>query len=624
MDYNAFAQSIKTKYPQYNTVDNLALAKAMVQKYPAYASQVNLQSTTTAPTTPDSTATADKPGYLSRVISDYKKGGDEVTQAVNDGAQKKQSLFSTGLQTAGAVAKAAVAPITEAVSPVIDKVINGYDTKDGTHVGGISDIPAVQKFAMGKPVSQTLDAYQSWVQAHPEASKNLESIVNIAGLLGGEQPLQDVAEKGVNTVGTDVSKVPDAFSTVKKAVIGGAQDSKEAVGQVTQAATKDVPSVTRALTSKDAAGNPILDTHGVSTYGDLSSRVKDTIPVLARQVDSELAKDTTLYKPEDLAIETTTNGGKTVTTDHITKALTDLHELYTKTGDTTSAENINEILDKANSDGLSKKDVNDIARVYGQEFGTKAFSKITGDPLTSVNAQSFENTRSGLKDTARQGMSSTAKQLDSHMSDLYNLKGYTDKMTEAVNKLQNRISNRGLGEKIGHYGAKIADTLTGGTLRGVVSGILPRGVGYKTLNALDLEEALKGNLKMIEKANNQGTDAGFINAVRRFKPIELPKATTIEKSPIVNAVKSLKEIPNQQGGFINLEAIVKSLDNSDRENLTSFVDDVVQGKKPDPEVAKQVQDFADSESLESAFKGNSALASELTRILDADRAQPKK
>lgn len=36
MDYNEFAQKIKTKYPQYNDMDNFELAQKMVKKYPEY------------------------------------------------------------------------------------------------------------------------------------------------------------------------------------------------------------------------------------------------------------------------------------------------------------------------------------------------------------------------------------------------------------------------------------------------------------------------------------------------------------------------------------------------------------------------------------------------------------
>jgi len=86
----------------------------------------------------------------------------------------------------------------------------------------------------------------------------------------------------------------------------------------------------------------------------------------------------------------------------------------------------------------------------------------------------------------------------------------------------------------------------------------------------------------------------------------------------------LTKIPNKQGGFINLKAIVGRLDNSDRSALTQFVDAVAKGKKPNPDIAQKVQNFADSESLESAFKGNKSLAKEITDILDADRTILKK
>ena len=36
-----FAQKVKAKYPQYKDVDDVTLAKKMVEKYPEYAGQVN-------------------------------------------------------------------------------------------------------------------------------------------------------------------------------------------------------------------------------------------------------------------------------------------------------------------------------------------------------------------------------------------------------------------------------------------------------------------------------------------------------------------------------------------------------------------------------------------------------
>lgn len=40
-DYREFSKQIKEKYPQYKDVDDLKLAKAMIEKYPVYAEQVS-------------------------------------------------------------------------------------------------------------------------------------------------------------------------------------------------------------------------------------------------------------------------------------------------------------------------------------------------------------------------------------------------------------------------------------------------------------------------------------------------------------------------------------------------------------------------------------------------------
>ncbi len=75
-----------------------------------------------------------------------------------------------------------------------------------------------------------------------------------------------------------------------------------------------------------------------------------------------------------------------------------------------------------------------------------------------------------------------------------------DKNVEAVNKLKQKINERGLIEKAGYLLAKYGDILTGGSIRGFVGGILPRGAGYKVMNALDVEQALRKNLDIVEKA----------------------------------------------------------------------------------------------------------------------------
>lgn len=314
----------------------------------------------------------------------------------------------------------------------------------------------------------------------------------------GSEIVSNIAAKGKDSVGL----AQDAIKPKNTPV--------QAVAQIAQGKTDALPSVAHTLSK--------IDTKGVKTYSDLLAKVDENIPAVARQVDAELSKDTTQYTLDQLASIKNTKGGQPITTDYVSRALSDLRDLYKAIGDDVKAANISEIASHAATNGLTRKEVNDISRVYGQEFGSKAFTKL-GDPLTGTNAQAFETTRTGLKDVARQGLGGPeAKALDSTLSAMYDTKALVQKNVEAVAKLQQRIQERGLVEKAGYLVSKYADILSGGTLRGFVGGILPRGAGYKTMNAIDIEAALRGNLDVIEKALAQGSDEELIAVLKKTNP----------------------------------------------------------------------------------------------------------
>ena len=210
MDYNTFAEQIKSKYPQYKDVDNLTLSKSIIQKYPTYANQVVLPK---------------KQTYKERVqqkyteagqdiISNIKTGATSLEQARNEGGiagRIKQALASSrvGLRTAGAVASASFAPITEA--PGI---------KQGLEKSGelISKIPGVEDI-----ISKALEVSKKY----PEASKDIQSIVDIATLGGGsavEKPL-----------GTGISK---ATSKAKLAITPSEEAVKKNIEDLFQKAVK--------------------------------------------------------------------------------------------------------------------------------------------------------------------------------------------------------------------------------------------------------------------------------------------------------------------------------------------------------------------------------------------------
>lgn len=403
--------------------------------------------------------------------------------------------------------------------------------------------PLIQHAATvyGKPL---LDSISHLV---PDSAKaGFQALADKVANVVPEKILPDAASSAVNKSAAKVNaavekpfqatgKTVAAIPKTVKAAVSAAQDTKagkvllggptpeEALGQITQGKTKDLKPTVQALSA--------IDTKGVKTYEDLNGRFDKKIPELSAVVDKELSKDPTKYSLDSLSKTDKTNAGNEIKTDYVSQALKHLSELHDTSGDAIAKANTDELLAKAQSEGLTRKDVNDISRKYGTEFGDKAFSKVTGDPLTSVNAQKFENVRTGLKETARAGIGGDeAKAADQTLSSIFNTKSLTTKMQEGVNKLQQRIESRGLGEKIGHATMKTLDMLSGGALRGIVGGLLPRGAGYKVLNAVDLETKLARNLDLVRKATEAPTDESLMKVVSQIHSILSGDSSTALKT----------------------------------------------------------------------------------------------
>ncbi|MCK9519853.1 MAG: GGDEF domain-containing protein [Dehalococcoidia bacterium] len=268
---------------------------------------------------------------------------------------------------------------------------------------------------------------------------------------------------------------------------------EEALGQVLQGKSKILAKDYEK--GKTALG--AIDTKGVKTFEDLHGRIQEAIPRYAEMVDQELMRDPTPYKLKQLSTRKMTEGGHAATTNYVKTSMQHLHEYYTKIGQPEKALQIEEMWLKASTEGLTKKEINDLARVYGYEF--KAWNPTTGEPLTSVNKKLYENVRSGLKDVARRGMSGRAKEIDSIISSLYNTRRLIQKNIAGVNRLQQKVDPRGLGEKIGRGILTAADLATLGTVKGAFLKLIPRGLGYQVKNYLDLENHLRRNLKIINK-----------------------------------------------------------------------------------------------------------------------------
>jgi len=256
----------------------------------------------------------------------------------------------------------------------------------------------------------------------------------------------------------------------------------EVTGQIIQGKTKDIPPARRALTD--------LDTRGVETYDDLAQIEREKIGATANKLDDLLAKDPTLYQADDLMVK-----AGAVEIRPVNDALDHLEELYRASGEVDEVLRIQTLKTKLAEKGLTVLEVNQVAREYGWTFKRRAFTKL-GEPKTAVTALRSEGTRKNIKRITRDLIDDpAAEMLDRAMYDLFRLMERTEVMAEKVNALAQRVSKRGMIEKMARATGAAVDRITfGGPKAFITKLFFPSNVGLKTLNSLDLERLLAKNL----------------------------------------------------------------------------------------------------------------------------------
>lgn len=328
-----------------------------------------------------------------------------------------------------------------------------------------------------------------------------------------------LGESFIPGLGTALGAAIPLAGPVFRGVKAATKSSKTAEGvtkRVIQGQTKDIPLAQQAFSN--------IDLGGIKTRGELSQRLQDAMEKQMSVVDNELAKDPRALSLDNYAIRQTNNAGQEVKTDVISNALAHLEDFFIKAGDNVSASNIGLIRNKAVSEGLTHQEVNNIARMYAEEFGSKAFNKL-GDPLTSVSAQMFENVRNGLKQAARGGLGfgEEAKVADRLYSAMNNTKRLIDKGVEGVNKLDGRLKQRNILQKLSNTAVKAMNSLTGGALKAGVEALGVSNVGNKIDNWIDLERSLQRDLEFIQKANTVKSENALIKLIEDYaKRLKFP------------------------------------------------------------------------------------------------------
>lgn len=276
------------------------------------------------------------------------------------------------------------------------------------------------------------------------------------------------------------------------------QDVKEIVWKVIQWKEKDIKPAIDTFSQ--------IDTKWISTYKDLWSKVKEWNNKLMQSVDEILIKDNRNITPE-MFTKTVKAWDQVISKDYMSDVIDNLTELYTKWWDIDKQAKILNVKELYNKWLLKIKDGNDLLRVYSSEFGDKAFSKASWDPLTSVSAQQYENIRKWAKELLRsQFTDDWLKLLDESYSKWVKTLELIDKMAEKVNALKQKVKPMNIIENVANKTSKLINAGLGWWPKAFIAWLIPSNVGNKIMNSLDMEAALAKSLQKIAELSQKVDD----------------------------------------------------------------------------------------------------------------------
>lgn len=298
---------------------------------------------------------------------------------------------------------------------------------------------------------------------------------------------------------------------------------------------KDSEKTTRALRE--------LDIEGVETNADLVTRIDEKIKDVVDNLDEVLETDTTRRTLGQLSHRTDVNG-QTVKANFVDDALTQLEKEYVKTNNVRGAAQVRQLREKAQRDGLTVKEVNDIARTHAKDLSAY---NLNGELSSGLAKQAAENTRRGLKDTARTNFGNKiSEEADRVISDLSRLKKIASDRAKAVEKIKTQTLSPTFMQRAGGLLEQAINIATLGSSRALVSVALQgaKNAANKAgtrMNALDLEKKLVQDLKLIQEAAKKGvSEETIIKKLQQFiksngeKPVlllEAPKPKPLFATP---------------------------------------------------------------------------------------------
>jgi hypothetical protein len=425
-------------------------------------------------------------GELGDTVSD-------VGEAAGASIRGEQGMLRGAFHGIGRIAGGISGAIGEGVKGLVKTILPGGAEQSvretvGTVGEAITSVPTVKSM---------IDNYQT---LPPERKRDVDALLGISSLAA------DLA--GMGAVKRASAALAPTVKTAAGKTVAGVKSAASKVGE----AVSPTPTPSRAITSVIGgkatqrnlreAGRAFAATPGVSkskSFRSVGEAFLAREKELIKSVDTEMAKVTTPVRLSKLG-STVVSGGKRISENYVRKAINQLGEMYKKTGDAPGRIKIAALAEKAKKSGLTPSEINQLARDYGTEFGSKAFGK-TGEALTSVNAQMFENTRKGLKEVARGFLKTdAAKQADRTLSAVINTRKLVEKQAQLTAQALGKFEDMGLLQRLGAKLTGLVDSTRSVFQRGNLTGVVTGGGKRTSMGVLDLEESLTKNLKIIERA----------------------------------------------------------------------------------------------------------------------------
>jgi hypothetical protein len=311
----------------------------------------------------------------------------------------------------------------------------------------------------------------------------------VTQMAGAAQPFVDAAKGVGQTIAGAAGKVADLAK-------GPAETAPELVGKITQGTGEDIDTASRALKN--------VDTSKVETFNDLHQVLDKKVRENTAQINNILSQNPKLFKVGDLEKTTPVQGGTPIVTNPVQDGLDQLHDYFTKTNDVQGEAEVKALQTKLETTGLTAKEINDLARMHGNELNAYNAS---GELASGLSKQAAENTRQGIKEQVRR-IEPKIQDIDSKTSDMITTRGLAEDMIEKVQKLQNKIQKAGLLERAGSALGTAIDVGTGGALKTLLKHFIANGQEAEGAGTpIDIENSLRKNLDKLDKLNSMTPQA---------------------------------------------------------------------------------------------------------------------